>query len=148
MTDNKRTILERFKERNKEPSENWQTYNDQLNTRLLDKPNAHISRIDLITLATDEYPLLECNLPNGNYFLVTTSHVYSYFRHYLFREKHENLIEFNTSTYFFKHPKFGNKTELYVLECKAQKLFFFEIDSGASGYYATQLLGVILDQNP
>jgi hypothetical protein len=145
MTNKSNSILAKFRKWTQEPSKDWETYNDQLNTHLFDEPHAQISRSDLITLATDETPWLECNLPNGNYFLVTSQHVYSYFRRYLFKQRHENLVRLNTSTYFFKHPKFGNKTMLYVVECRDQSLLFFEIDNGAPGYYATQLLEIIIN---
>ena len=147
----KNRIIQKFKKRNIfEDSDGtlyWQTYNDQLNTRLLDTPDAQISRADVVTLEEDEYPLYECNLPNGNYFLMTTHHVYSYFRKFLFKKTYQNLKRVNDCTYFIRDAKPRNKVELYVVECKDESLLFFEIDGDYPAYYVLEFFRVILDQN-
>lgn len=57
-------IIQKFKERNT-PKDGflWQTFNDQLNTRLFDQPGLDISQSDLVKLDDQELPLLECQLP-------------------------------------------------------------------------------------
>ena len=142
----KNDIIKKFKERNK-VYEDWQTYNDSLNTYLFDKEGIDIKRKDIITLTEDEFPLLECNLPNGNYFLMTTEHIYSYFRNYLQQRNYSALGGFHPSTYFFRHPSLGNNTEFYVLQCKNNSLLFYEIDSGDPGYCAQDLFRIILGRN-
>ncbi|NJO04020.1 MAG: hypothetical protein HC880_22170 [Bacteroidia bacterium] len=141
--EHKNVILKKFKERNK-PYENWQTYNNQINTVLFDKENREIKRKDIINLAKDEFPLLECSLPNDNYFLMTTEKVYSYFMHYLQQGDYHTLEGFHPSTYFFKHPSLGNNTELYALQYQNKSLLFYEIDSGDPGYCAQDFFRIIL----
>lgn len=141
----KKAILEKFKTRN--GNDEWNTYNDRLNTIIFDKEGLEISRKDIIKLSNNEYPLLECDLPNGNYFLMTTDYIYSYFRRYLLKKDYQSLTRINDCTYFFRDAKPRNKTELYVIECKNQELLFFEIDSDYPGYYAMEFLRVILKRN-
>lgn len=136
-------LIERFKNRNK-PYRDWQTYNDQMNTVLFDKENIDIKRKDIVSLTKDEFPLLECSLPNDNYFLMTTEKIYSYFMHHLQQGDYHTLEGFHPSTYFFKHPSLGNKTELYALQYKNKSLLFYEIDSGDPGYCAQELFRIIL----
>ncbi|NJO04021.1 MAG: hypothetical protein HC880_22175 [Bacteroidia bacterium] len=136
----KSAIIDKFRSRNKKNSNKWETYNDQLNTVLFDNEDLEIRRKDLISLEEDEFPLLECNLSNGSYFLMTTHRVYSFFRNYLQEREYEDLEGLHTGTFFFNDPKLGNKTELYAIQCKNKSLLFYEIDGGQPSFLRKRCL--------
>ena len=142
----RKTILDKLKARNHHKLK-WSTPNDRLHTRIFEVPNVLISQDDLITLKDNELPLLECHLPNDNYFLMTTDYVYSYFMHYLSMFSYHSLKSFHSSVQGFNDPKLGNKTELHTLSWGVKSLFLFEIDSGDPGHYAKELFRVILERD-
>lgn len=142
------SIINELNERSREELD-WQDSNDLLHTQLFKQSNTQISRADLITLKKDEYPLLECSLPNDNYFLMTTDYVYSYFMHYLTQTRYLQEMWFYSGTDGFNNPELGNKTELHAVKLtKTNKsLLLFEIGAGNSGYYAKELFKIILEKN-
>ena len=142
----RKTILDKLKARNHHTLK-WSTPNDRLHTRIFEVPNVLISQDDLITLEDNELPLLECHLPNDNYFLMTTDYVYSYFMHYLVKSQYQGIRGFHPSTRFFNAAELGNKTELHALNFARNSLVFFEIDSGDPGHYAKELFRIILERD-
>jgi hypothetical protein len=141
----RKSILEKLKQRYNDGLD-WRTPNDQLHTRLFNQPGLDISRSDLVELKNNELPLLECQLPNDNYFLMTTDYVYSYFMHYLRGGAYHRLKGFHPSTQGFNDPLLENKTELYSIVFENKTLLFFEIDSNDPGRYAQDLFRIMWER--
>jgi hypothetical protein len=118
------------------------THNDVSHTHIYTVPTPHDGN-GYVVLLTDEYPLLECSLQDGNYFLITTDRVISYYRNCLQTQFHKDFINFDFSTYkFIDRDNKNQKTEFYILEYKEDKVFY-EIDSYAPSHLAIELIRII-----
>jgi hypothetical protein len=123
-------ILDKLKSRYRDVA-NLVTKNSENHTNVFSYPinNYHQHEYNL-TLELDEFPILECVLPNGNYFLMTTTKMISHYcdKHYVM----------TYSDYWWHDREFFQKAMPFTEgDTKVLKYFSFEkvefiyeIDSG------------------
>lgn len=78
----------------------------------------------------NEYPILECLLPNGNYFLMTTDKMISYFCKKFYLLSYKDYWWHDTETFKNNLPLTEGQTRVFKYLSQTKKEFIFEIESG------------------
>jgi len=121
------------------PVENWQTFNDRLNTYIVD--NSHPMETN-VKLAENELPILECILEDS-FVLITTEHVVSGdFAHY----EQVLLKEILGFTNDFEKDNFKMvggilpKIHVMVLKVEGNRRLLLKVDSYHPAYFVKVLI--------
>lgn len=139
-----KTIISRLRSIHSDLS-NLETRNTRLHTKIyedLDKIENWI--LNGYILQDNEYPILECCLENGNYFLMTTERMVSEYLGTKYEITYQDFFKFDPELLLKNREDEESKTLIYKgyaqnkenIKQKGAE-FIFEIDSGRPAYFAS-----------
>ncbi len=121
-------IIDKLKR--KYPGLELKTNNHALHT-IVYKDQKSISKFEcsLFQLDIDEVPILECSLPNNNYFLMTTKGMYSFFSNELYMMPYTDFDKSDRDYYRSSKQLGEGETRVFKYYSKKGDSFIYEIDS-------------------
>ena len=106
------------------------TNNDSLHTRIFLNAtfSYQYSNINVL-LDTEELPILECLLPNGNYALMSTVRIISRFQGIKYELSYRDYLWHDKELFAKSLPFSQGKSKVFKYYSKNKQEFFYEVDS-------------------
>jgi len=128
--------------RGERPEEKWETNNVAIHTRL----NRKFFFIDekFFKQDDDEILLLDCLLPNQNYFFLSTKRIGSIFQAEKKSFLYSELDDFTEECLYALEP--DSLTDIYTLTTKNNDSISFEVDNGSPSRWAYAIIFAFLEK--